>query len=115
MKDIHPELATSSKYLTATCANLSKTSSKIERSIDDKTISNSLNNAQISTQNVVRTTQNVADASELVKSSTIPALNGTICSIKTLIENIDEIVKSIGTTLNKRFGGARLIFGSVGK
>lgn len=99
-------LAKTSTNLTNTSANLEKTSIKIEKSINDEYILNSIQNLQSTSKNVESTTL-------LLNSKTIPKINATICSLKILIDNINEIVKGIGKTLQKRMGGARLIFGTA--
>ncbi len=105
LKDIQPEINTAANELASTCANLNKMSQKLERSIDEKYISNSILNVQNSTKNFEGTTL-------LLNSTTLPAVNATICSLKSLIDNINTIVKGVGETLQKRMGGVRLIFGT---
>ena len=105
LKDIHPQITTAANNLSNTTANLNLMSAKLERSIDDKYIYNSLFNVQNTTKNFEGTTL-------LINTKTLPAVNATICSLKTLIDNINTIVKGIGNTLQKRMGGARLIFGT---
>lgn len=105
LKDIHPQITTAANNLSNTTANLNLMSAKLERSIDDKYISNSLFNVQNTTKNFEGTTL-------LINTKTLPAVNATICSLKALIDNINTIVKGIGNTLQKRMGGARLIFGT---
>lgn len=105
LKDIHPQITTAANNLSNTTANLNLMSAKLERSIDDKYISNSIFNVQNTTKNFEGTTL-------LINTKTLPAVNATICSLKALIDNINTIVKGIGETLHKRMGGARLIFGT---
>lgn len=105
LKDIHPQIKVAADNLSGTTQNLNKMSAKLERSIDDRYISNSILNVQNTTKNFEGTTL-------LINSKTLPAVNATICSLKSLIDNINTIVKGIGETLQKRMGGARLIFGT---
>lgn len=108
LKDIQPEVNTAAHELSSTCANLNKMSVKLERSIDDKTISNSFTNVQ-------NTTKNFEGTSQIINATTLPAINATVCSLKSLLDNLNVIVKGIGETLQKRMGGARLIFGQAVK
>lgn len=108
LKDVQPELNTAAHELSGACGNLNKMSQKLERSIDDKTISNSFTNVQ-------NTTKNFEGTSAMINAKTLPAINSTICSLKSLIDNLNTIVKGVGQTLQKRMGGARLIFGTAVK
>lgn len=108
LKDIQPEVNTAAHELSSTCSNLNKMSVKLERSIDDKTISNSFTNVQ-------NTTKNFEGTSQIINATTLPAINATVCSLKSLLDNLNVIVKGIGETLQKRMGGARLIFGQAVK
>ena len=99
-------LAKTSTNLTNTSANLEKTSIKIEKSINDEYILNSIQNFQSSSKNFESTTL-------LLNTKTVPKINATICSLKTLLDNLNEIIKGIGKTLQKRMGGVRLIFGTA--
>lgn len=108
LKDIQPEVNTAAHELSSTCANLNKMSVKLERSIDDKTISNSFTNVQ-------NTTKNFEGTSQIINATTLPAINATVCSLKSLLDNLNVIAKGIGETLQKRMGGARLIFGQAVK
>lgn len=105
LKDIHPQITTAANNLSETTVNLNKMSVKLEKSIQSETISNSMTNVENTTKNLEGTTL-------FINTKTLPAVNATICSLKTLIDNINTIVKGIGNTLQKRMGGARLIFGT---
>ncbi len=106
LKEIRPDIKTSFKNFNAMSANLNLTAQKLEHSINDEHISNSILNFQ-------NTSKNFEGTSVLINSKTIPTINATICSLKSLLDNINEIVRGVGKTLQKRMGGARLIFGTA--
>ncbi len=105
LQDAHPEITQAAKNLNSTTANLNNMSKKLDNSIDEKYITSSLLNVQNSTKNFDNT-------SLLLNERTVPAINATICSLKSLIDNLNTIVRGLGNTLSKRMGGARLIFGT---
>lgn len=108
LKDIQPDINTAAHEISTACGNLNSMSKKLNDSIDEKYVKNSLANVQTTTKNFEGTTQ-------IINTTTLPAVNATICSLKSLLDNINEIVKGVGNTLRQRMGGARLIFGKAVK
>lgn len=105
LKDIQPEVNTAAQEISSACGNLNRMTKKLDDSIDEKNLRNSIANVQSTTKNFEGTTQ-------IINATTLPAVNATICSLKSLLDNLNTIVKGVGETLQKRMGGARLIFGT---
>lgn len=105
LKDIQPDINTAAHEISTACGNLNSMSKKLNDSIDQQYIKNSLANVNSTTKNFEGTTQ-------IINTTTLPAVNATICSLKALLDNMNEIVKGIGNTLRQRMGGARLILGT---
>lgn len=99
LKDIQPDINNAARDISTACGNLSNMTKKLDNSIDEKNLKNSMTNVQTSTQ--------------IINTTTLPAVNATICSLKSLLDNLNEIVKGVGNTLKQRMGGARLIFGKA--
>ncbi|MCM1009673.1 MAG: hypothetical protein NC390_02180 [Fusobacterium sp.] len=105
LKDIQPDINTAAHEISTACGNLNSMSKKLNDSIDEKYLRNSIANVHTTTKNFEGTTQ-------IINTTTLPAVNATICSLKTLLDNVNEIVKGIGNTLKQRMGAARLMFGT---
>ena len=108
LKDIQPDVNNAAHEISTACGNLSRMTKKLDDSVDEKNLRNSIGNIQSTTKNFEGTTQ-------IINSTTIPAINATVCSLKSLLDNLNVIVKGVGETLQKRMGGARLIFGQAVK
>lgn len=108
LKDIQPDINTAAHEISTACGNLSRMTKKLDDSIDEKNLRNSIGNIHSTTKNFEGTTQ-------IINATTLPAVNATICSLKSLLDNLNTIVKGVGETLQKRMGGARLIFGTAVK
>lgn len=105
LKDIQPDINTAAHEISSACGNLNSMSKKLNDSIDEKYLKNSINNVHSTTKNFEGTTQ-------IINTTTLPAINATIYSLKSLFDNVNEIVKGIGNTLKQRMGAARLMFGT---
>lgn len=105
LKDIQPDINNAAHEISTACGNLSNMTKKLDDSIDEKNLKNSIANIHTTTKNFEGTTQ-------IINATTLPAVNATICSLKSLLDNMNEIVKGIGNTLKQRMGAARLMFGT---
>ncbi len=105
LKDIQPELNTAAHEISTACGNLSNMTKKLDNSVDEKNLRNSITSVQ-------STTKNFENSTQIINSTTLPAINATVCSLKSLLDNLNEIVKGVGNTLKQRMGGARLILGT---
>ena len=102
LKDIQPDVNNAAHEISTACGNLSRMTKKLDDSVDEKNLRNSI-------------TKNFEGTTQIINSTTIPAINATVCSLKSLLDNLNVIVKGVGETLQKRMGGARLIFGQAVK
>lgn len=97
--------------LNKTVSNLSLLIGKIDNSLDDKVIRSIFYNVDDSTKNLNGTLENIRNFTYELNSGS-GDITGTINSLNSISRNIDEIVQGVNCTLQKPFGGLRLIFGA---
>lgn len=110
LADVRATLKSNQNYITLTTKNLSettgslyKTSLKIDGSVDQKTLDNTMKNLEQTTQNMQQITKNIDCATR--------NLTDTMNQVNEIFENINGITNGVNCTMKKRFGGFRLIFG----
>ena len=110
LADIRATLNSNQNYITLTAKNLSettsslyKTSLKIDGSVDQKTLDNTMKNLEQTTQNMQQIMRNIDCATR--------NLTDTMNHVNEISENINGITNGVNCTMKKRFGGFRLIFG----
>ena len=97
--------------LNKTVSNLSLLIGKIDNSLDDKVIRSIFYNVDDSTKNLNGTLENIRNFTYELNSGS-GDITGTMNSLNSISRNIDEIVQGVNCTLQKPFGGLRLIFGA---
>lgn len=97
--------------LNKTVSNLSLLIGKIDNSLDDKVIRSIFYNVDDSTKNLNGTLENIRNFTYELNSGSGDIM-GTMNSLNSISRNIDEIVQGVNCTLQKPFGGLRLIFGA---
>ena len=97
--------------LNKTVSNLSLLIGKIDNSLDDKVIRSIFYNVDDSTKNLNGTLENIRNFTYELNSDS-GDITGTMNSLNSISRNIDEIVQGVNCTLQKPFGGLRLIFGA---
>ncbi|HIS54225.1 TPA: hypothetical protein IAA82_04635, partial [Candidatus Galligastranaerophilus gallistercoris] len=97
--------------LNKTVSNLSLLIGKIDNSLDDKVIRSIFYNVDDSTKNLNGTLENIRNFTYELNSGS-GDITGTMHSLNSISRNIDEIVQGVNCTLQKPFGGLRLIFGA---
>lgn len=97
--------------LNKTVSNLSLLIGKIDNSLDDKVIRSIFYNVDDSTKNLNGTLENIRNFTYELNSGS-GDITGTMNSFNSISRNIDEIVQGVNCTLQKPFGGLRLIFGA---
>lgn len=97
--------------LNKTVSNLSLLIGKIDNSLDDKVIRSIFYNVDDSTKNLNGTLENIRNFTYELNSGS-GDITGTMNSLNSISRNIDEIVQGVNCTLQKPFGGLRLIFGT---
>ena len=97
--------------LNKTVSNLSLLIGKIDNSLDDKVIRSIFYNVDDSTKNLKGTLENIRNFTYELNSDS-GDITSTMNSLNSISRNIDEIVQGVNCTLQKPFGGLRLIFGA---
>lgn len=97
--------------LNKTVSNLSILIGKIDNSLDDKVIRSIFYNVDDSTKNLNGTLENIRNFTYELNSDS-GDITSTMNSLNSISRNIDEIVQGVNCTLQKPFGGLRLIFGA---
>lgn len=97
--------------LNKTVSNLSLLIGKIDNSLDDKVIRSIFYNVDDSTKNLNGTLENIRNFTYELNSGS-GDITSTMNSLNSISRNIDEIVQGVNCTLQKPFGGLRLIFGA---
>lgn len=97
--------------LNKTVSNLSLLIGKIDNSLDDKVIRSIFYNVDDSTKNLNGTLENIRNFTYELNSDS-GDIKSTMQSFNSISRNIDEIVQGVNCTLQKPFGGLRLIFGA---
>lgn len=113
LEDARPTISDTVENINITSKNLAESSYNVRTSIQQGYIDKSLYNMQETTQNLVLTTKNITNVTDNVNKNSVNLINCVIKNINTVINNINEIVIGIGSTLKKRFGGLRLVFGKT--
>ena len=114
LKDVQPLIQDSVNNVNIASKNLADSSSKIKDSIDKGYIDKSLYNLQNTSENLALSTKNTNLFTEGLNSKSSVLLNCMLKNINNLICNLNRIVISVGDTLNKKFGGLKLIFNGTG-
>lgn len=97
--------------LNKTVSNLSLLIGKIDNSLDDEVIRSIFYNVDDSTKNLNGTLENIRNFTYELNSDS-GDIKSTMQSFNSISRNIDEIVQGVNCTLQKPFGGLRLIFGA---
>ena len=114
LKDVQPLIQDSVNNVNIASKNLADSSSRIKDSIDKGYIDKSLYNLQNTSENLALSTKNTNLFTEGLNSKSSVLLNCMLKNINNLICNLNRIVISVGDTLNKKFGGLKLIFNGTG-
>ena len=100
-----------------TSRNIDNLTGKFNRSIKQKRLNESVSNMENAILNAKNSTEELERLSKRINDMT-DTINGTMPTVTTgisdtgcIIKNLNEITCGISSTLKKRFGGLRLIFG----
>jgi len=96
--------------LNQTSKNINTTTKKFENSIKTEQLEQTFDNIENSTNNFDKLTSNLSDTAQTVNINTMPEINSVLKKSDILLNNLNSITCSIKQTLNKRFGGLRLMF-----
>lgn len=105
-------LKTASKNLAHTTVRIQQLTTKVDESIQQRTLDNTILNLEKSTQNLQAITGNLSTATDSVNIA-MPRIDSTLYETHSLISNANAISCGVRQTLRKRFGGLRLIFGKT--
>ena len=125
LNDIRPSIKTAGENIAFTTKNLAEVSAELNSSVKPKRLKNSFENIELMTQNLERSTRNFELVSTnavnitsrannetvMLTNCVIKNINTVVCNINKVVNNVNDIVKGFKSTLSKRFGGARIIFG----
>jgi methyl-accepting chemotaxis protein len=113
------------KSLAEMAENLNQAAQKINNSIDSQSIRESTSNIKDSSLNIKDSTSNLKDSSQSIKNTTdsifgstkgldktMNKVDDTISQINCAARNINCMTQGLNETLSKRFGGARVLFGT---
>lgn len=120
VKENQKNISISTYNLSQTTENLNKLSEKIDNAIQQDELDKSMSNVTTSLENISKTTETLDKLSSDINttagglnSSTMPQVNSTLYRTECLVATLNDITCGVKQTLQKRFGGLRLIFGQV--
>lgn len=93
--------------LAQTAVNLNDLSEKLDKAIDEDTIKQTTSNVKDATGNVVQLTQDL--------DKTVNNINATVDEIHTAAQHLNAVTSGLNTSLSKKFGGMRVLFGTPTK
>ena len=97
--------------------NLKLFSKKLNNSINEKQLKNTLSNVDATSGSVVITSKNLEDITKNIDAITgsvntsMPQVTTSLSTTERIVKNVEEITTGINCTLRQSFGGLRLIFG----
>lgn len=121
LQENRENLYQSSTSLKNSMQNIENLTKKFDVEISSEIIRNSAQNLEITTHNFANTSKDfTAISGNFTKSSSefnvlIPKLDKLIDTVQYISCNVNDIINGIKTTLQKRLGGARIIFGQTVK
>lgn len=113
LKDVRPLIKDSVNNINLTSKNLADSSLAIKKSIDKGYIDKSLQNLQLTSDNLVITTQNANGFTDGLNKQSSVLFNCLLKNLNIVVCNINKIVEGIGNTLSKKMGGLRLFLGKT--
>lgn len=93
--------------LAKTAANLNDLSEKLDNAIDENALKQTTSNIKVTTDNVVQLTQDL--------DKTVNNINATVDEIHTAAQHLNAVTSGLNTSLSKKFGGMRVLFGTPTK
>ena len=109
--DAKPDINKSVKNLTVATENLADLTKKMNTSAKSEYLDNTFKNVNDTTENIEKITAHSASITEKIDKQTVNLVDCLIKNINNVVLNINEIVCGLKSTLSKKFGGMRLIFG----
>ena len=103
-------IKTASKNLANTTQNFQQISTKVDKSLQQKSLDNTILNIEKSSQSLQSITGNLSTTTDSLNIA-MPRIDATLYEAHSLVSNANAISCGIRQTLRKRFGGLRLIFG----
>lgn len=117
--------AAMTESLASMAENLNQASEKMNKALDTQVVKDSTLNVKDSTANIKDSTSNMKDATQSIKETTdsinkatkdldktMKKIDDTMSQVNCAAENINCITGGLNSTLSKRFGGMRVIFGT---
>ncbi len=108
LEDINSDIKRASTEIAKTAENIESVTNKLDIAVDEKGAKNTI-------ENIEQTSENIKNITEKLDKETIPTVNSVFCETNSTMENASEITSDIKTTLKKRMGLFRLMFGKPDK
>lgn len=102
---------TMTKNLAEAAENINQATKKINKALDDQVLKDTSVNFKDSTKNLKETTESISKATKDF-DKTMQKVDETVSHVNSAAKNIECITTGLNETLSKRFGGARVIFGT---
>ncbi len=109
--EIRGDINLAADNLAKTTTNLEKMSASLNKSLDEKTMKNSIDNIEETTQNILKITESLNDISVDIDTKTMPIVNSVLCETNSTVKNVNEISNGIKNTLKKKRGLGKVLFG----
>lgn len=93
--------------LAQTAVNLNDLSEKLDNAIDEDALKQTTSNIKTTSDNVVQLTQDL--------DKTVNNINATVDEIHTAAQHLNAVTSGLNTSLSKKFGGMRVLFGTPTK
>lgn len=93
--------------LAQTAANLNDLSEKLNNAVDEKALKQTTSNVKDTSDNIVKLTQDL--------DKTVNNIDATVDEFHTAAQNLTAVTSGLNTSLSKKFGGMRVMFGTPTK
>lgn len=90
--------------LAKMAVNLNNLSDKLNKSIDEKALKQTTSNVKDSSDNIVKLTQDL--------DKTVNNIDATVDEFHAAAQHLNAVTSGLNTSLSKRFGGMRVMFGT---
>ena len=111
LDSINNDIKNSTKNISKTTDNIANITENLNNAIGKEQTKNSFENLEQTTENIKNITENLNEITMQIEEDTIPIVNSVLCETNATIENAEEITTGIKTTLKKRMGLWKLMFG----
>ena len=111
LDDIDGDIKKTTFKIAQISSNIENISNNIDNAICREQTKKSFENIAQTTENINNLTKNLNEISEIIEEETMPTVNSVLCETNSTMKNAKKITAGIKTTLKKRMGLMRLMFG----